>query len=139
MSMAHSLESRVPIIDLPVIEFVAGLAPEIKYEGGRLKELLRTTYQDRLPQSLFDRRDKMGFPVPLKEWCAGELREFVCDIFNSKSAQSRAFMRHDRVLENFDSDSQFSRKTWGLLSLELWQQQFHDRAYEFTKQLDRAA
>lgn len=136
MSMAHGLEARVPILDHTVVEFVASLPPEIKYEGGRLKELLRTTYKDRLPSSLFERRDKMGFPVPLKEWYADELGDFVRDIFTSEAARSRPFMNSEKVLENFRGDSKFSRKTWGLLSLELWQQQFHDKAHEYRKLMD---
>lgn len=139
MSMAHGLEARVPILDHPIMDFVSTLPPEIKYEGGRLKELLRTTYKDQLPQSLFDRRDKMGFPVPLKEWYAGDLGDFVRDIFSSQAAKSRPFMNSEKVLENFTSNSKFSRKTWGLLSLELWQQQFHDKAHEYRAMLDQPA
>jgi len=131
MSMAHGLESRVPLLDHPLVEYAATIPPEVKYEGGRLKELLRTTYTDTLPSSIFERRDKMGFPVPLKEWYAGELNTFVKDIFHSQSAQDRNFMNSDAVLANFDNDSRFSRKTWGLLSLELWHQQFVDKAHEF--------
>ena len=131
MSMAHGLESRVPLLDHPLVEYAATIPPEVKYDGGRLKELLRTTYADTLPSSIFERRDKMGFPVPLKEWYAGELNTFVKDIFHSQSAQDRHFMNSDAVLANFDKDSRFSRKTWGLLSLELWHQQFVDKAHEF--------
>jgi asparagine synthase (glutamine-hydrolysing) len=131
MSMAHGLESRVPLLDHPLVEYAATIPPEVKYEGGRLKELLRTTYSDTLPPSIFERRDKMGFPVPLKEWYACELNTFVKDIFHSQSAQGRYFMNSDAVLANFDKDSRFSRKTWGLLSLELWHQQFVDKAHEF--------
>lgn len=139
MSMAHGLEARVPILDHPIVDFVSSLPPEIKYEGGRLKELLRTTYKDRLPPSLFERRDKMGFPVPLKEWYAGDLGDFVRDIFTSDAARSRPFMNSDKVLENFTANSQFSRKTWGLLSLELWHQQFHDKAQTYRDMLNRPA
>ena len=72
----------------------------------------------------------MGFPVPLKEWFAGELRDFVQDTFRSRAARSRPFMNADAVLANFDRAEQFSRKTWGLISLEIWHQMFHDRASE---------
>jgi len=135
MSMAHGLESRVPLLDHPLVEFAASVPPEIKYSGGRLKELLRSTFSDLLPTALTDRRDKMGFPVPLKEWYAGELRDFVQDTFRSQKAMQRPFMNSENVLKNFDKDSQFSRKTWGLLSLELWNQNFYDRAHEFRAML----
>lgn len=131
MGMAHGLESRVPLLDHPLVEYVATIPPEIKYSGGRLKELLRSTYSDKLPTALTERTDKMGFPVPLKEWYAGELRDFIQDIFTSQAAKDRPFMDSEKVLANFTKDSQFSRKTWGLLSLELWHQNFYDRAHEF--------
>lgn len=131
MGMAHGLESRVPLLDHPLVEYVATLPPEVKYADGRLKELLRASYKDLLPTELTERKDKMGFPVPLKEWYAGELRDFIQDTFTSRAAMDRPFMDSEKVLENFNKDSQFSRKTWGLLSLELWHQNFYDKAHEY--------
>lgn len=131
MSMAHGLESRVPFLDHPLIEFVATVPADVKFEGGQLKHLIKTTYAEVLPKSLLNRRDKMGFPVPLKEWFHGELHDMINDIFRSERARTRPFVNTDAVLSNFDKAARFSRKTWGLLSLELWQQAFHDRAAEF--------
>lgn len=135
MGMAHGLESRVPFLDHPLVEYVATLPPEVKYADGRLKELLRSAYKKKLPKELTDRKDKMGFPVPLKEWYADDLNDFIQDIFTSQKAKSRPFMNTEKVLENFSADSQFSRKTWGLLSLELWHQNFYDRSQDFKKLL----
>ena len=81
--------------------------------------------------NILNRRDKMGFPVPLKEWFSGELRDFVLDTFSSASAKDRSFMNTEAVIKNFDNEAQFSRKAWGLLSLELWHQKFHDCASEW--------
>ncbi|MBM4075136.1 MAG: asparagine synthase (glutamine-hydrolyzing), partial [Planctomycetes bacterium] len=65
MSMAHGLESRVPLLDHPLVEFAATVPADLKFPGGRLKHLLRNAYRDILPQEINERRDKMGFPVPL--------------------------------------------------------------------------
>ena len=66
--------------------------------------------------------------MPLKEWFSGELKDFVQDIFRSRRrAGSGRIFNADAVLANFDSAGRFSRKIWGLLSLELWHQMFHDR------------
>lgn len=130
MSMAHGLESRVPFLDDGIVEFAAALPERIKYEGGKLKHLLRTTFEAELPPEIFARRDKMGFPVPLREWWSGDLRDYMHDLFGSRVAGERPFVRADKVLANFDRGGQFSRKTWGLLSLELWHRSFHDRAAE---------
>ncbi len=135
MSMAHGLESRVPLLDHELIEFSATVPADVKFKDGRLKHLIKEAFHDVLPRELVDRRDKMGFPVPLKEWYSGALREFINDTFSSKSAQSRPFLNSDKIKSNFTEDAQFSRKTWGLLSLELWQQTFHDRAHEFRSKL----
>ncbi len=135
MSMAHGLESRVPLLDHPLIEFLATVPADVKFEGGRMKHLLRLAYAAELPAAIANRRDKMGFPVPLKEWFAGELRDLVQDTFRSRSARQRPFLNADAVLANFASAGRFSRKVWGLLSLELWHQIFHDRAAHYRRLL----
>ena len=128
MSMAHGLESRVPMLDHPLIEFAATVPADVKFLGGNMKHMLKEAYNDVLPHKLLERRDKMGFPVPLREWFAGDMHDMVQDIFRTTKARNRDFINSDEVLKNFDKGGQFSRKTWGLLSLELWHQQFHDKA-----------
>jgi asparagine synthase (glutamine-hydrolysing) len=133
VAMAHGLESRVPFLDHPLVEFAATVPADVKFSGGDIKHLLKRALGSELPDSILRRRDKMGFPVPLKEWFAGELRDFMQDTFRSRAARSRPFMNADAVLANFDRAEQFSRKTWGLISLEIWHQMFHDRASEILR------
>lgn len=131
MSMAHGLESRVPLLDHPLVEFLATVPADVKFMGGQMKQLIKTAYQEMLPKAVLERRDKMGFPVPLKEWFDGSLKGFVFDVFSEPRSKHRPFFNSDVVLSSFGEQSRFSRKTWGLLSLELWHQRFHDRAVEF--------
>jgi asparagine synthase (glutamine-hydrolysing) len=138
MSMAHGLESRVPLLDHPLIEFLATVPADVKFEGGRMKQLLKTAYGAELPPAIADRRDKMGFPVPLKEWFAGELRDFVRDTFASRNARARPYLNADAVIANFENAGRYSRKVWGLLSLELWHRLFHDRSAEYRRMLREA-
>ena len=77
MSMAHGLESRVPLLDHPLIEFAATVPADVKFQDGQMKHLIRLAFEDVLPEQLMQRRDKMGFPVPLKEWFSGELSGFA--------------------------------------------------------------
>jgi len=133
MSMAHGLESRVPFLDHPLVEFAATVPADIKFSGGDTKHLLKRAFGGELPNLILNRRDKMGFPVPLQEWFAGELHELVQDMFRSGPARSRPFMNADAVLANFERAGRFSRKTWGLISLEIWHQMFHDRASEIRR------
>ncbi len=73
----------------------------------------------------------MGFPTPLTEWAQGPAREFIADILSSRAAQDRALVDNRAVLASLDEEAAFGRGFWGLFSLELWQQQYHDRAHEF--------
>ena len=107
----------------------------MKFEGGRSKHLLKLAYANVLPEAIVDRRDKMGFPVPLKEWFSGELRDLVRDTFRARDARQRPFLNADAVLANFETAARFSRKVWGLLCLELWHQIFHDRAADYRRML----
>lgn len=131
MSMAHSLESRIPFLDHALVEFLATVPADVKFKGGQMKQLMKAVYKDTLPSAIIERRDKMGFPVPLKQWIEGPLREFFNDIFRDQNAKQRPYLNNDVILDTFGGASKFSRKTWGLLSLELWHQRFHDRASEF--------
>lgn len=136
MSMAHGLESRVPFLDHSIVEFAATVPADIKFAGGRMKHLIKTAFADVLPEEVLNRRDKMGFPVPLKEWFSGELRGMMLDLLASLRDRRLSYVNADAVLKNFDKAGKFSRRTWGLISLELWHQAFHDRAPEFRRMLD---
>ena len=135
MSMAHGLESRVPLLDHEIVEFAATIPADVKFEGGRLKHLLKAAFSDVIPHDVVNRRDKMGFPVPLKEWFSGELQGLATGIFENMRDKHRPHINADAVLSNFSSAGQFSRKTWGLMSLELWHQTFHDKAHEWRSKL----
>jgi asparagine synthase (glutamine-hydrolysing) len=139
MSMAHGLESRVPLLDHPLIEFLATVPADVKFNGGRMKDLLKQAYNDKLPAMIEQRRDKMGFPVPLKEWFSGKLNDFICDTFAAAKVRRRQYLNAGAALANLENMGQFSRKIWGLLSLELWQQQFHDNAGEYRQMLGNPA
>ena len=139
MSMAHGLESRVPFLDHPLIEFLATVPSNVKFEGGRMKHLLKQAYSGVIPKEIAERRDKMGFPVPLSQWLQGELRDFVNDLFRSQRARSRPYVNSEAILAGLDGSQKFSRKLWGFLSLELWQRAYHDQASRFSKLLDEAA
>lgn len=128
MSMAHGLESRVPFLDHPLVEFAASIPADIKFKNGRMKYLLKQVFSNELPSSILNRRDKMGFPVPLKEWFDHELKEFSQDMMKSMANKSRPYIHSSILSKNRKQEAPFSRKTWGLLSLEIWYQLFHDRS-----------
>ena len=130
MSMAHGVESRVPFLDHRLVELVATIPANVKFQNGELKRLLRVAFQDELPREILERKDKMGFPVPLQPWIrqGGRTREFVLDLFRSRKARERFYLSPGFDIERLmASEGMFSRNLWAFLCLELWQQLFHDQ------------
>jgi asparagine synthase (glutamine-hydrolysing) len=141
VSMAHGLESRVPLLDHPLVELAATMPADVKFKDGHLKHVLKTAFAQVMPDSVRGRRDKMGFPVPLQEWISqpGPVREFVLDMLSSDAARSRTLIDNQKVLARLDREPRFGRTIWGLLSLELWQRAFHDRASSFQQRAETLA
>src|ERR1044072_1073788 len=71
VSMAHGLESRVPLLDHPLVELAATIPADIKFRDGRLKHVFKAAFAHLLPARIVDRQDKMGFPTPLTEYAQG--------------------------------------------------------------------
>lgn len=131
MSMAHGVEARVPFLDHPLVEFAATIPADIKFRNGELKRLLKVVFSNHLPTAIRDRKDKMGFPVPLNLWLkrGGPARDLIGDILGSQRAQTRPYLGKGLSIDEvLDSQSAYGRNLWALLSLELWHQQFVDSA-----------
>ncbi len=125
-SMAVSLESRVPLLDHRIAELVTRMPPAMRFKGGDSKRIFRESIQSYIPPAVFERRDKMGFPVPLTEWLAGPIRDFVGDVLLGSRARQRGLYQMDGVEKLLAKNASFGRPLWGLLSLELWYQAFVD-------------
>jgi asparagine synthase (glutamine-hydrolysing) len=139
VSMAHGLESRVPFLDHPLVEFAATIPSTMKFRNGEGKYILRAATAPRLPRAIVERKDKMGFPVPFAEWLDGELGDFVRDTLSGRTARERELIDNRAVLNGLEREPRYGRKLWGLLSLEIWQQTFHDRAAHFRRMSKLAA
>jgi asparagine synthase (glutamine-hydrolysing) len=125
-SMAHSLESRVPLLDYRLVELMASAPPAVKFKNGLLKHLFRKAVSRDVPAEIVNRRDKMGFPVPLSKWAAGELKPFFREVLLSPRCRERG-LYNSRGLETLiNTDRPFSRALWGVLCLELWHRRFID-------------
>ena len=135
MSMAHGLEARVPFLDHHLIELAATIPSDIKFKNGELKRLLVKTFNPIMPKSIARRKDKMGFPVPINEWIQKELSGFIFDIFQVGKNKGRRFFNSDEILNSLLPESKFSREIWGLLSLELWMQEFHDQSSKYKQMI----
>jgi asparagine synthase (glutamine-hydrolysing) len=129
MSMASSLESRVPFLDHALVEYTGRLPERMKLRGTTTKYVLRRSMEGILPEPILKRR-KMGFPVPLGAWFRGEFRSIVDDYVLSERALERDFF--DRkfltslVGEHQSGMKDHSERLWSLVNLEIWLRQFID-------------
>jgi asparagine synthase (glutamine-hydrolysing) len=119
-SMAVSLESRLPLLDHRIVDMVFAVPARHRFAQGRPKHLLRQALRGIVPQPILDRRDKMGFPVPIFEWFKGELRPFVEDVLLGETTRRRGFFAMKGVEQCIRGEQPIGRTVWGLLSLELW-------------------
>jgi len=128
VSMAVSLESRVPLLDRRIAELVASMPPAMKFKGGEMKYILKRAAGPLLPPSIVARKDKMGFPVPLHLWARNGARDFLHDTLLSRACRERGLFDMTAVASLLEREEPFGRRLWGLLNLELWHRQFIDAA-----------
>ena len=124
--MAASLESRVPLLDHRIVDLVASMPPRMKFRGGELKYLLKQAVGNLLPPPVLERKDKMGFPVPLHLWARGSAREFFADVLLSRRSVERGLIDRAEVEKLMGQEHAFGRRLWGLLNLELWYRTYID-------------
>ncbi len=126
VSMASSLESRVPLLDHRLADLVTSMPPRMKFRGGELKYVLKRSTASVLPSTIAERKDKMGFPVPLHLWAKGASRDFFADVLLSAQARERGLFEPQAVERLLDDEFAFGRRLWGLVNLELWFREFVD-------------
>lgn len=126
VSMAVSIESRVPLLDRRIIDLISKMPASMKFKGGELKYLLKKTVKNIMPPEIMNRKDKMGFPVPLHIWSKNKSKDFIMDILLSQKTKERNILDTKYIERLINSEQPFSRGLWGLISLELWFQQFID-------------
>jgi asparagine synthase (glutamine-hydrolysing) len=129
MSMAHSIESRVPLLDNDVIDFAATLPASMKIHNGRRKHVLKEAVKGLLPPEILDRK-KQGFGVPLDVWFRGQLRDVFADVLGSARTRQRGYFRpafvQRIVQEHLAGRRDHTLRLWQLLVFELWHRQYVD-------------
>jgi asparagine synthase (glutamine-hydrolysing) len=134
MSMASSVEVRVPFLDVDLAEFVAwNVPPHLKLKGflrPTTKYILRKSMKDVLPRQIL-KQPKAGFAAPVDYWLASDLREMVDDLLSESRMRERGLFRPEVVRkyvhEHRIGKQDWSMQIWQLLTLELWMQAFIDR------------
>ena len=129
MSMAHSIESRVPLLDNDVIEFAASIPASMKIRNGRRKHILKEAVKGLIPDHILNRK-KQGFGVPLGVWFRGGLTDIFADVLGSPRARQRGYFQPafiDRLVqEHLNGRRDHTLRLWQLLVFELWHRQYVD-------------
>jgi len=129
MTMANSVELRVPLLDHRVLEFAASLPPSFKLKGFTTKYILKRALSQRIPKEIRDRK-KTGFPVPYERWLRKDLKELVWGVLTDRRTIERGYFRKDGVEELLQANStgtNYSKEIFSLLTFELWQRTFLER------------
>jgi len=129
MTMANSVELRVPFLDHKVLEFAARLPRKQKVRGWKMKYLLKKALARHIPTEILHRR-KVGFPVPYENWLRHDLKDQFMDILLDSKSLSRGYFRKSAVQDLFESNSPSSpcsSEIFSLVVLELWHRAFIDQ------------
>ncbi|PYP78191.1 MAG: asparagine synthase (glutamine-hydrolyzing) [Gemmatimonadetes bacterium] len=122
MSMAASIESRVPFLDHPLVEWTATLPERLKLRGGTTKFILREAMRDVLPPEILS-RGKMGFPVPIGSWLRGPYRAVVDELVLSPRALERRLFDPESIralVRRHQAGEDHAERLWSLVNLEIW-------------------
>jgi len=129
MSMAHSIEARVPLLDHKLVEFAAAIPPEMQIRDGAGKHLFKRAVRGLLPEAVLT-RSKRGFAIPLGHWFRGRLSGFVRDLLLSEQCRARGLFDRAEILRLVErprrGQEELDLELWSLISLELWCRLFQD-------------
>ncbi len=126
MTMANSVELRVPFLDHKFLEFAASLPENMKVHGFTTKYLAKVALRDKVPVEIL-RRKKVGFPVPYELWMRNELKDWVHDILLDSQALNRGYFSKKSLEHLIDQDREhriYPKEILSLVSLELWHRSF---------------
>lgn len=129
MTMANSVELRVPLLDHKVLEFAAGLPSSFKLNGFNTKHVLKETFKTMVPKEIIN-RTKTGLPVPYGSWMRKDLRKMVEETLLDQKAIGRGYFNRDgieKILSAHLHEGRYDKEVFSLLVLELWHQEFIDK------------
>ena len=129
ITMANSLELRVPLLDHKVLEFAAALPSNFKVRGCTTKYILKKTLGGLVPKEILNRR-KTGFPVPYELWLRTELKDWVHQVLSDQRTVERGYFEKSQIESLVAKNQQeggFSKEIFCLITLELWHRTFLDR------------
>jgi asparagine synthase (glutamine-hydrolysing) len=129
ITMANSIELRVPLLDHKVLEFAASMPSNFKVRGFTTKWIAKKALKRRIPREIVTRK-KAGFPVPYESWLRNDLRDWVRGVLLDRKTLARGYFRRNQI-ENLLSENlrsgAYSKEIFSLIVLELWSRDFIDK------------
>jgi asparagine synthase (glutamine-hydrolysing) len=128
ITMANSVELRVPLLDHRLLEFAASLPVNHKVHGFTTKYLAKKALGRKVPREILE-RPKAGFPVPYNSWLGGPLKDWMCDVLLDRKTLARGYFRKaavEKLLTENDRTGAHPKELFSLLVLELWHREFLD-------------
>ena len=129
MSMAASLETRAPLLDQKLIDFVTRIPAALKIVGDETKYILKRAVKDLIPEEIMT-RPKQGFGIPIPKWINQELRGRIRDVLNDPLTRQRGYFNSSYVQlllnEHERNRRDHSKALWTLFMLELWHRRYLD-------------
>ncbi len=127
MSMATSLEARVPFLDHRVVEFAARVPGSMKMANGRTKILVKDALAKLLPQ-MITKRGKEGFSIPIKNWLKSELKPLMMETLAPEKIRADGFFQADMIerliKEHLQNKENHSHRLWALMVFQIWKQTY---------------
>ncbi|MDR7000479.1 asparagine synthase (glutamine-hydrolyzing) [Neobacillus niacini] len=138
MTMAHSLELRVPFLDKLVFSVASKIPDRLKTANGTTKYILRKAVEGIVPDHVLHRK-KLGFPVPIRHWLKDEMNEWAKSII--RESQTDHLINKKYLLKVLDDHCQdkgdYSRKIWTVLMFMIWHQVYVEEKYSFQRDFTR--
>jgi asparagine synthase (glutamine-hydrolysing) len=126
MTMANSIELRVPLLDHKIMEFAASLPENLKVRGFTTKYIAKAALKIRVPNEILNRK-KAGFPVPYESWLRTELKGWMQDVLLDRQTKARGYFNRNAI-EGLIADNslsgKYSKELLSLVVLELWHRSF---------------
>lgn len=127
VSMANSIEARVPFLDIPLVEYMARVPLSAKLRGMTLKRILKDIMKPLLPEEIIT-QTKKGFSIPLARWIREELNDLISDCLSDRQIRDRGYFRPE-IIAAMRRDHARGRENhadalWSLLVLELWHREY---------------
>lgn len=138
MTMAHSLEVRVPFLDKEVFEVAKHIPAQLKTANGTTKYILRQAAKGIVPDHVLNRK-KLGFPVPIRHWLKDEMNDWAKKLIHESNTDH--LLNKSYILKLLDNHclgkGDYSRKIWTVLMFMVWHNVYIEEKYEFTKNIEK--